>query len=198
MYRFWKAFFKGTVFSRISGLLRDVAMAVSFGSSPEIASFMIAFRLSNVFRRLIGEGNLQGGFIPHFVSLKELGPRFYRDALYTLTIVVLAIVALFVLLLWLACPLMNQEWQKIFHLSMWMAPGLLFICLYSLSSSVLQCQKRYFLPAVSPVLFNVVWALFAFVFKDIQILAIAITLAFFAQCLLPFLATLQRGVDWFQ
>ena len=45
-------------------------MAAIFGSSSDIASFMVAFRFANMFRRLFGEGSLQSSFIPHFERLK--------------------------------------------------------------------------------------------------------------------------------
>ena len=50
-----KHFFAGTILSRISGMGRDMAIAFCFGSSAEIAAFMVAYRLANLFRRLLGE-----------------------------------------------------------------------------------------------------------------------------------------------
>lgn len=70
---------------------------------------------------------------------------------------------------------------------MWMAPGLLFICLAALNSALLQCQKQYFAPAIAPVLFNAVWiaaALMAYQFslgEAVRFLSIGVTLAFAAQ-----------------
>lgn len=77
-----KSFFVGTALSRVSGLLRDIAMAISFGSSPAIAAFFVAYRLANLFRRLFGEGNLSAAFVPHFSELKEKGGFFYRDVAF--------------------------------------------------------------------------------------------------------------------
>src|SRR5207249_4333407 len=34
-------------------------------------------------------------------------------------------------------------------------PSLLFICLFGLNSSLLQCQKRYFTVGVAPAFFNI-------------------------------------------
>jgi putative peptidoglycan lipid II flippase len=38
-----------------------------------------------------------------------------------------------------------------------MLPSLLFICLYGLNASLLQCHHIYFIPGIAPVIFNLVW-----------------------------------------
>jgi len=156
-----KYFFAGTALSRLSGLFRDMAMAFCFGGAPEIAAFMVAYRLANLLRRLFGEGNLQSGFVPHFETLRAASPQaafsFYRDSAYSL----FALLSLCVLaiegILWLLLGVLPAGWREIAELTMWMAPGLLFICLSALNSALLQCQKKYFISAITPVLFNSVW-----------------------------------------
>jgi putative peptidoglycan lipid II flippase len=177
-----KQFFAGTLFSRLSGLFRDIAMAFCFGVTPELAAFMVAYRLANLLRRLFGEGNLQAGFAPHFETLKKENPKnaflFYRDTSFSLfallTVLVLAT------LLFLSSLTLTPSWQQIIHLTMLMTPALPFICLSSLNAAFLQCQKRYFAPAFAPVLFNLVWILFAFP-QSIHILSLGVVLAFAAQ-----------------
>src|ERR1700691_2764023 len=82
------SFLTGTLLSRLSGLGRDMAMAFAFGSQPAIAAFLVAFRFANAIRRLFGEGNLPGGFVPHFESLRgqsaEKGAHFFRDLCFSL------------------------------------------------------------------------------------------------------------------
>ena len=142
----------------MSGVFRDMAMAFCFGSAPEIAAFMVAYRLSNLFRRLFGEGNLQSGFVPQFESLPgETALRFYRDTSFSLLALLLGAVAVMEGGLLLAAYLLNPDWAEIALLAMWMAPGLIFICLYALNSAFLQCRKSYFIPAAAPALFNIAW-----------------------------------------
>jgi putative peptidoglycan lipid II flippase len=159
--RLAKRFFAGTVLSRISGVAREMAMAFCFGSAPEIAAFMVAYRLANLFRRIFGEGNLQAGFVPQFESINGENPKkgllFYRDCSFNLLLLLLGAVALMEISLWLCMEFLEPEWAEIAHLAMWMAPGLVFICLYGLNSAFLQCQKSYFAPAAAPVLFNIAW-----------------------------------------
>ncbi|PIS02024.1 MAG: murein biosynthesis integral membrane protein MurJ [Chlamydiae bacterium CG10_big_fil_rev_8_21_14_0_10_42_34] len=178
-----RSFLAGTALSRVSGLFRDIAMAISFGSSPEVAAFMVSYRLANLFRRLLGEGNLQAGFIPHFTALKENGGQFYRDTTYSMgLILIFTVLALEGICLGLM-PVVGSDWAQIIELSMWMIPGLFFICLYGLNSSLLQCQKKFFLPAVAPVLFNFIWIGAVFYRPDVRFLSIAITAAFAGQWL---------------
>ena len=64
-------FLTGTFMSRLTGLIREISMAFCFGINPAVASFLIAFRLSNLLRRILGEGALLNGFIPFFEEKKK-------------------------------------------------------------------------------------------------------------------------------
>lgn len=178
-----RSFFFGTAMSRVTGLFRDIAIAMSFGSSSKIAAFMVAYRLANLFRRLLGEGNLQAGFIPHFAELKEEGGHFFRDVAYSMALILVAAVVGLEVILWAIKPFLNADWVEIVNLTAWMVPGLFFICLYGLNSSLLQCRKKYFIPAAAPVVFNLVWIASVLLFPNVTFLAIAISLAFAAQWL---------------
>jgi len=153
-----KHFFFGTLLSRFSGFFRDMAMAFCFGSAPEVASFMVAYRLANLFRKLFGEGNAQAGFTPHFERMRAEGERgaflFYRDAAWSMGVVLVGIVALLMGSLWFLHGSLSGEWAEITMLTVWMIPGLLFICLFGLHNALLQCQKQAFWPAAAPVAFN--------------------------------------------
>lgn len=62
--------FSGLLLSRVSGFGRDLTMALAFGDHPSVAAFMVAFRFSNLLRRLVAEGPIQVAFIPHFEELR--------------------------------------------------------------------------------------------------------------------------------
>ena len=53
-----------TVISRISGFIRDILLAAAFGAGPVSDAFFVAFKLPNMFRRLVAEGALVQSFIP--------------------------------------------------------------------------------------------------------------------------------------
>ncbi|MDE3045881.1 MAG: murein biosynthesis integral membrane protein MurJ [Verrucomicrobiota bacterium] len=187
-----KIFFAGTLLSRFSGLARDMAMAYCFGSTPEVAGFMVAYRLAYVFRRLFGEGNIQAGFTPHFEQLRAASPRegalFYRDMAWSLGLMMWLIIAVLEGGLALFCHFWLGDWREIASLSMWMLPALFFLCLYSLHSALLQCQKKPFWAAAAPIAFNAAWVVSACLASGtshaMQILAIGVTLGYGLQWLL--------------
>lgn len=163
-----KRFFTGTAFSRISGLGRDVAMAFAFGTQETVAAFFVAFRFSHLLRRLLGEGALQTAFIPQFENLKRDTPQraalFFRDMYASLLILLAGIVILSMLGIagCLHFGNLSSGNQEILNYTLWLMPGLLFICLFGLNASLLQCEKHFFTPSVAPVIFNLVWILGVF------------------------------------
>lgn len=161
------SFFSGTFISRITGLLRDISLAYAFGTSAKVAALMVAFRLSNFFRRMLGEGSMQAAFIPQFESLKAIDPnravQFFCDLKKLLSFVLIIIVIVSVSLFFSLTTYLdvkewfNSEWTEVFSLTTFLMPSLFFICLYGLNSALLQCEKFYFIPSVAPVVFNLVW-----------------------------------------
>ena len=167
------SFFYGTLLSRISGMARDMVLAYFFGSSVAISAFMVAFRLANFFRRLLGENSLQAGFVPHFEAIKSQEPHraalFYRDLFFTMLVILIFVVIGSELILFISgIFILDHNVKQIVYLTAIMLPGLIFICLYSLNSSLLQCEKSYFLPAVAPVFFNLIWIFSLFMTKKIK------------------------------
>lgn len=168
-----------------------MTMAFCFGSTPEVAAFMVAYRLANLFRRLIGEGNLQSSFIPYFESFQEEGSQravyFYRDTAASLLLLLLMIVSILMGVFWGMRYFLTNEWGEIASLAMWMAPSLIFISLCSLNTACLNCKKSYFAPAVAPVFFNLAWIAVALagvnlpIRNAIRMLAFGVTFAMAAQ-----------------
>lgn len=201
--RFAKHFFAGTALSRISGYMRDIVMASCFGSAPEIGAFMVAYRFANLFRRLLGDGSLQAGFIPHFSSLPgKSGLYFYRDCIFSLTAFLFCFVLILEAVFWGLSYFLNPDWSEILFLSMRMLPGLLFICLYALNSAFLQTQKKYFIPGVAPVFFNICWILVALFSASFprsdaaKFLSFGVTFAFALQWFVTAMQTRHYGLPW--
>ena len=65
-----------TLASRFSGLARDVVVSAMFGASAGADAFFVAFRIPNLFRRIVGEGATSAAFVPVFTdSLVSSGKR---------------------------------------------------------------------------------------------------------------------------
>src|SRR5882724_9738242 len=85
-----------TLLSRILGYARDTMVAAFFGAGPAADAFYTAFRISNLFRRLLGEGALSASFVPVFSEYtqrqsKEETQRFLNTMFTTLVSILLAI-----------------------------------------------------------------------------------------------------------
>jgi putative peptidoglycan lipid II flippase len=205
------SFLSGTFLSRLSGLGRDTVMAVIFGSHPAIAAFMVAFRFANLIRRLFGEGALSSGFIPHFEELRacssENAAKFVRDLLFSLSLFLILLIGGLEILLWGVgeCAHLNPDNAEILHLTMWMLPGALFICLFGLCSGLLQCDRRFFLTGFAPAAFNAVWIAAALLLKGksptfaVLSLSVAVVVGFFMQWAMLAPQTwglLKRSLPW--
>jgi putative peptidoglycan lipid II flippase len=189
------AFLSGTFLSRVTGLGRDMAMAFCFGSQPAIAAFMVAFRFANLIRRLLGEGPLPSGFVPHFEAERSQSPEkgafLFRDLFHSLTALLILIILGLEggLYCWLHFGHPSPDSAEVLRLTMLMLPGVLFICLFGLSSALLQCERNFFLTGFAPAVFNLVWIGAVWWLKDKEAseaaagLSLAIVLAFFLQWL---------------
>ena len=62
----------GTLLSRISGFLRDMVVAYFFGAGMATDSFFVAFRIPNLWRKLVGEGAMTVSFIPVYTEYLTL------------------------------------------------------------------------------------------------------------------------------
>ncbi len=204
-----KRFFSGTLLSRIQEMLRDISMAYVFGVEASIASFMLAFRLAHLLRRLFGEGALQSAFIPEFESLRHQDEKrafqFFRDLALVMSIALSLLILLSggllaAVLIWAELSPPNQE---IVLLTLIMLPSLLFICLYGINASLLQCEKSYFIPSVAPVAFNIIWIVVVLALKNwspqeaMPLLALGVIAAGFFQWLwtVPKTISFRKGLN---
>lgn len=64
-----------TFLSRIFGLLRDIALAATFGGSGALDAFLIAFRIPNFFRRIFAEGAFVQSLLPMVVEFQSKGDK---------------------------------------------------------------------------------------------------------------------------
>lgn len=168
-----KRFFSGTMLSRISGLLREIATAYACGNSSFLALFFAAFRWAFVFRRLIGESALNTAFIPSLEAirkhdLKEASIFFIRFS--TTLGIVTTILVFFVEVILLSIygyEGFSYDTRYTIKLIALMLPSLIFAVLYSLYSAFLHCEGSFFHPSVAPVFFNLCWIAIALYIKDL-------------------------------
>ena len=107
-----------TIVSRIFGYVRDQRIAVLLGTTEVSVAYQLAFRIPNLFRRLVAEGAMTASFIPVFAGYmrerdKEELWEFANKLFWTLALVVAVITTVGVIVgawvgarvfRWLAAP----------------------------------------------------------------------------------------------
>src|ERR671923_2287089 len=77
-----------TLASRVTGLVRDMAMAAVLGAGPVADAFLVAFRLPNHFRAIFAEGAFNAAFVPAYARIREQSgagaARLFGDRIFTL------------------------------------------------------------------------------------------------------------------
>jgi putative peptidoglycan lipid II flippase len=85
-----------TLLSRLAGLARDQVTSYFFGTVGPIEAFVVAFRIPNLFRRLLAEGAFTAAFVPVFTAALAEGGQPAAAALFkkVFTLLALALAAL--------------------------------------------------------------------------------------------------------
>ena len=155
-----------TLLSRITGLVRELLIASTFGASALTDAFNVAFRIPNLFRRFFGEGAFSQAFVPVLAATRaqqgELATRMLIDKVAT--VLAWALLLLSVLgvlgaagLVWVMASGMQQDahgFSVAVVLTRWMFPYVAFMSLVALGAGILNTYQRFAVPAVTPVLLN--------------------------------------------
>jgi putative peptidoglycan lipid II flippase len=185
----------------VLGYIRDAVVAYVFGAGMYSDAFFVAFRVTNLLRRLVGEGALTSSFIPIFTAERAErtteGSRELVSSIFTLFTIILAVLALLGVifskeLVWLMSPGFASDPEKFritVNLTMQMFPYMVFVGLMSISMGVLNSYRHFAAPALSPVLFNLalifsVLVIARFMSMPVYALSIGVLIGGFFQFLL--------------
>jgi putative peptidoglycan lipid II flippase len=187
-----------TMTSRVLGLIRDQVLAYFFGAGDAMDAFRIAFRLPNALRDLFAEGALSAALVPTFTRALATGDRAaaWRLASNVASLLLLVSGAVVLAGILFADPLVNLyaagfrdvpgKIELTVRLTKLMFPFLAMVAVAAVLMAMLNALHRFFVPALSPAMFNVATIACALVFVPLAprlgiepIVAIAIgTLAF--------------------
>lgn len=179
-----------TLFSRITGLARDIVIAGSFGAGPMTDAFWVAFRIPNLLRRLFAEGAFSQAFVPVLGHARASGSSEQVRVLLDRVAILLTAALMAVTLLgilgapWvvtaMASGLRNASRHSEFDAAIWMTrlmfPYIVCMSLVAFASGVLNTWSRYAIPAFTPVLLNLAMigsALFLTSYFSVPIYALA-------------------------
>lgn len=164
-----------TLLSRITGLLRDVALAQAFGAGALADAFLVAYKIPNFLRRLFAEGAFSQSFVPVISEYKlQRSQAEVRELVAgvsgTLGAVLLGITVIGVigapLIILLYAPGFtadNGRYELAVQMLRWTFPYLFFISLTALFAGVLNSYRRFALPAFTQVAQNALLIFFAVV-----------------------------------
>lgn len=152
----------GTLMSRVVGLLRDIATASLLGMSGggALDAFVVAMRVPNFFRRLVGEGALSAGFVPVLARSAERSPReawnLVSVVLVWLAIASVAVVSVCEIICLVSWRLSDSDDGRLLAgLSATMLPFVVFVCLTAHLTSTLHVYGRFTLAALNPTILNI-------------------------------------------
>src|SRR5580692_5306029 len=151
--------------SRSLGYVRDQRITFLLGTSLSANSFVLAYRIPNLFRRLVGEGSMTSSFIPVFTKyMREKSPKevwqFANNLFWTLALVLAVITVLgmvfspAVIHTFIPASAQHLNWDDAITLNRIIFPYLFFIGLAALAMGILNCFHIFGLPAATPVLLN--------------------------------------------
>lgn len=212
----------GTVVSRVTGILRDVAAAAALGFFVVADAFSLGNSLPTIVYILVIGGSLNAVFVPQLVRRMQDDAddgKAYADRL--LTAAGLALLALSVLAV-VAAPLIVDLYtpsdypQPAFDLAVAFArlclPQIFFYGLYTMLSQVLNARGHFGLPMFAPIANNVIaiatFGLFiaiagtsaaadgALTSREVLILGVGTTLGVTAQAVILIPVLLRHGYAW--
>ncbi|WP_101474865.1 murein biosynthesis integral membrane protein MurJ [Fusobacterium sp.] len=153
-----------TFVSRITGFFRAFLIAYYFGSSGTTDAYFSAFKISNFFRQLLGEGALGNSFIPLYNKIEETegenrGKEFIFSVLNLLFIFSSVVTILMIIfsdqiinLIVSGFPEDTKELAS--HLLKIMSFYFVFISLSGMIGAMLNNFRHFLVPAATSIFFN--------------------------------------------
>jgi putative peptidoglycan lipid II flippase len=154
-----------TVLSRILGFARDAMIAWYFGAGYNSDAFLAAFRIPNLFRRLVGEGTLNSAVVSVLTEARWKGGDREAGALFSSAARAIAVL----LLLTCAVAMLAAPWivrvmtpgfsasklDLTITLVRLMLPYLLAAGMLALFMGALNVYGSFAAPALAPALLNI-------------------------------------------
>jgi putative peptidoglycan lipid II flippase len=153
--------------SRILGLVREQVLAHRFGAGDAMDAYLVAFRLPGLMRDLFAEGAMSAAFVPTFTRhLHSAGkPSAWRLGNNVINALLVVTVPLVVLGMIFTAPIVSAfaadyhavagKFELTVSLGRIMLPLLTLIAVAAAAMGMLNSLHHFFVPALSPAMFNV-------------------------------------------
>ncbi|MBU1888130.1 MAG: murein biosynthesis integral membrane protein MurJ [Candidatus Omnitrophica bacterium] len=200
-----------TVISRILGFLRDILIAKFFGTARYAQAFVVAFRIPNMLRDLIGEGAANAAFVPVLSEYSETRKKEEFWHLANVLLNVMFIVLAFVILLGvifapiivrLIAPGFMDDPEKFkitVYLTRLLFPYVLLVGLLAYCMGILNSLKHFSAPAFAPAILNLFIIICALLRQgSVMALAIGVLVGGIIQLLVQVPVLYKKGFTLFQ
>ena len=173
----------GILFSRVTGLGRDILMASALGASVWSDMFFVAFKLPNLFRRIFAEGAFTQAFMPSFIASHHKGvfatAIFLRFLLFLISFSLLISIfpePITKLLAWGWDSKIISQTSPLTAINFWYL-DLIFIVTFL--ATLLQYKEHFATTAMSTALLNIsmITALWIYIKSDPKTVAYALSFA---------------------
>jgi putative peptidoglycan lipid II flippase len=153
--------------SRITGLIREIAMARLFGAGQVYDAFLLGFRIPNLTRDLFAEGALSSAFVPIFTKyLSTKGRQEAAELSNLVATALLLVVGVLCVLGMIFSPLLVSllapgfaavpgKFDLAVKLTRIMFPFLLLVALAAQAMGILNACNQFGVPALSSTFFNI-------------------------------------------
>ena len=154
----------GIFLSRISGLVRESVLAAYMGTTLYADVFRVALRIPNFLQNLLGEGTLSASFVPVYSELihqkkdkeagRVAGATFVLLALVAITLSVVGVLAAPALVDVVAHGFEGERRALAIPAIRIIFPMTGVLVLSAWALGILNSHRRFFIPYVAPVLWN--------------------------------------------
>ncbi len=156
-----------TMASRLLGLVRDQVLAYYFGAGDAMDAFRVAFRVPNLVRDLFAEGAMSAAFVPTFtrVLMTDGKARAFQLSSSVVSALILITGLLALAGIVFAEPLVRfyagdfaevpGKFELTVLLARIMVPFLTLVALAAVCMGMLNALGHFFIPALSPAMFNI-------------------------------------------
>lgn len=161
----------GFLGSRLLGVVRTSAIADTFGMSPELDAYWVAFRIPDLIFQVLAGATLGSAFIPVFTRLtkRESNEKAWDLAGNIVSTILIATIILCLIMLIIApwiVPLFSpglgedigrekELTDKAISLTRIMLLSPLLLAVSGMVTGILNARQQFFLPALAPMLYNI-------------------------------------------
>ena len=202
----------GFLGSRLLGLVRTMAIAHQFGTSPNLDAYFVAFRLPDLIFQLLAGATLGSAFIPVFARVwSDDGDRAAWRLASSVLNLVLAATAAFALLGLLLAPLLvpitapglgdeTGQHAELTSLAvdltriMMISPVLFAIS--GMFMGILNARHHFLAPAFAPMFYNAAIIVGALISDDVKVLAFCVVIGALLHLLVQIPALWLVGMRW--